>query len=180
MNFNYLGVEFDDVTMDDGHKWSQICKSCSEKVSVSNKMISDPGSGICGVEGCGNEADYYIDFPDSLEIEFFTDRVMVKNLAHLKRLLADKGQFIFVEHQKVECIGQLRKGNVIQTNGLYSIRPDAMDSKESNWNQGKGSWMDYGKASLWEFKDGICSRYKDTKRSKEDLVFSFFVLPKTN
>jgi hypothetical protein len=53
MNFNYLGVEFDDVTMDDGHKWSQICKSCSEKVSVSNKMISDPGSGICGVEGCG-------------------------------------------------------------------------------------------------------------------------------
>jgi hypothetical protein len=61
----YSGIKFDDVTTDEnGHKWSQICEACVERSHVSSKIISNPGSGICGVEGCNNEADFYIDFPD--------------------------------------------------------------------------------------------------------------------
>ena len=55
---------FDDVTTDDdGHNWSQICNDCVQKLSIPDRILcTSPGSGICGVEGCSKEADYYIDF----------------------------------------------------------------------------------------------------------------------
>ena len=63
--FKFNGIAFDDVTMDeDGHYWSQICKSCAEKHNMPDSLLDECGSGICGVQGCENEADYYIDFPN--------------------------------------------------------------------------------------------------------------------
>ena len=53
---------FDDVTYGDEGVWSQICSACVEKLGVCDSQLDDSGSGICGVQGCWNEADYYIDF----------------------------------------------------------------------------------------------------------------------
>ena len=63
--YNFNGVAFDDVTIDDNkHYWSQICESCVSKYNIAKSLLDESGSGICGCQGCENEADYYIDFPD--------------------------------------------------------------------------------------------------------------------
>ena len=59
------GVEFEDVvTDDDGHQWSQLCERCKEKLNGRAHFIisNAPDNGICGVDQCENDADYYIDF----------------------------------------------------------------------------------------------------------------------
>ena len=58
-------VRFDDfVTNEDGSCWAHICKSCAEKYGISEMILDDGcGGGTCGVQGCENEADFYIDFP---------------------------------------------------------------------------------------------------------------------
>lgn len=58
-------VRFDDfATNEDGSHWAYICKSCAEKYSISEMLLDDGcGGGTCGVQGCENEADFYIDFP---------------------------------------------------------------------------------------------------------------------
>lgn len=53
--------KFDDVTTSEG-TWSQVCKSCVDHLEIQESMLDDAGSGICGVEGCDQESNYYIDF----------------------------------------------------------------------------------------------------------------------
>lgn len=55
---------FDDVITDsDGHQWSQICKSCTTNNELIGINLDDvAGSPICGVEGCSNDSDFYVDF----------------------------------------------------------------------------------------------------------------------
>jgi len=66
MELKYKNIKFDDYTKNDNNAyWSQICKSCKEKNNISDSIIDSSGSGICGVESCNNESDYYIDFPNN-------------------------------------------------------------------------------------------------------------------
>lgn len=69
----YKGVKFDDYTSDSVGSWSQVCKCCSDRFEDLNKdlEISEFGDGLCGIEGCYNEAEYYIDFvrTDLIEME---------------------------------------------------------------------------------------------------------------
>lgn len=53
---------FDDVSDSEYGKWSQICPSCVKKLRIKERSLDNAGQGICGVEGCSNESDYYIDF----------------------------------------------------------------------------------------------------------------------
>lgn len=64
MNFIFNGVDFDDCTLnEDGSQWSQICDKCLIKYDFKkNKIDEQSGSGTCGIKGCVNEADHYIDF----------------------------------------------------------------------------------------------------------------------
>ena len=59
-------VCFDDfVENEDGSRWAYICKDCVKKYGISKMFLdNDCSGGICGVKGCENEADYYIDFPE--------------------------------------------------------------------------------------------------------------------
>jgi len=57
----YNGVVFDDYSTSGG-EWSQVCgkhAKCFNKSALSECA----GAPICGVEGCNNVADFYIDFP---------------------------------------------------------------------------------------------------------------------
>lgn len=67
--FNYNGIDFDDITTDeDNHNWSQVCNLCKEKHNISDDLLDyAPYNGLCGIEGCSNDANYYIDFPDEIK-----------------------------------------------------------------------------------------------------------------
>lgn len=62
---NGIALEFDDVTTgDEFNEWSGICNYCIDKHNIPSRLVTDDGdgSGICGVKGCCNESDRYIDF----------------------------------------------------------------------------------------------------------------------
>ena len=71
MRYEFNSVIFDDVVLkphEDSNDWSQICQECLDENNF-DKMACyidyDMGSGICGVEGCQNESNHYIDFYES-------------------------------------------------------------------------------------------------------------------
>lgn len=84
--------------------------------------------------------------------------MIIKNLSQLKKAMKDKKEFRILEHYlKPEYKGQIRKPNIVQTNGMYTIVPSDMECKESTCNNGKGTWIKFGMASDWKFDNGICT-----------------------
>lgn len=68
MKANFRGIIFDDITDFDGGItfWSQICDKCAKEHNIEDRILDlNSGNGICGVEGCENEADHFIDFPNN-------------------------------------------------------------------------------------------------------------------
>ena len=62
MKIKWKNVIFDDFTEDEeGFVWSQLCKTCNERHTFDDNMVTDGGQGICGIKGCENESDYYVD-----------------------------------------------------------------------------------------------------------------------
>lgn len=96
----------------------------------------------------------------------------VKNLSQLKRTIAEGSVFIIKNHRVPEFVGQRRKGNVIQTNAVYLVVPGEPDNKVSQANGKRGSFLEYGKASAWEFNNGLCALYNG-EHKPEKLVMSF-------
>jgi len=57
----YNDIVFDDYSTDSG-EWSQVCEKhakCFDKGILSECA----GTPVCGVKGCNNTAEFYIDFP---------------------------------------------------------------------------------------------------------------------
>ena len=91
---------------------------------------------------------------------------MICNLNQLKKALAAGRDFEIVEHYiKPEMAGQIRAVNVLQTNGMYThvVGGCAHDMKDkvNGWNEGRGSWIGFGKASDWKFCDGLCTQSRN-------------------
>ena len=62
-NLTFKGIIFDDWTDNGEGYWTQICPQCKEKYhSLLGNRIDECGSGICGIKGCNNEAECYVDF----------------------------------------------------------------------------------------------------------------------
>lgn len=61
---------FDDYELDDDMDgeviaWTEMCPACKRKylgILGQNRFDDGSAQGICGVEGCQNEADSYVDF----------------------------------------------------------------------------------------------------------------------
>jgi hypothetical protein len=68
-NLIYNGIVFEDFVVGDYGLWSQICDSCISEHQIDGAFLDDVGSGLCGVKGCDNESDNYIDFPHHTESE---------------------------------------------------------------------------------------------------------------
>ena len=83
----------------------------------------------------------------------------IRNLAQLKRVVQEKKEFVIKEHRIEGFIGQKRTPNIVQSNGFYSIVAGQPEHEVSLANAGKGSRAEYGKASQWEFQNGLCSMY---------------------
>lgn len=58
------GVIFDNYTVPETlPAWSQICIHCTQKYNINIDCINkNIGHGTCGVKGCTNKANHYIDF----------------------------------------------------------------------------------------------------------------------
>ena len=98
---------------------------------------------------------------------------MITNLSQLKKSINNGTSFKIIDHCRKECIGQIRKPNVIQSNGFYSIIPGNPETKENKGSNGKGSWLDYGKAKRWTFDNGVCSCYLTEEHNEKTFVMSF-------
>lgn len=67
-NLKVNGIEFDDYVEEVGYgenQWTQVCDKCLKKYNMKNITdieIEEIGYGICGVNNCNNEADYYVAF----------------------------------------------------------------------------------------------------------------------
>ena len=84
----------------------------------------------------------------------------IKNLAQLKRAISGKSAFVIVKHYvRPDFEGQVRQPNVVQTNGFYSVIKGDQAHQVSQFNGGRGSWIDYGKAGDWEFEGGLCKKF---------------------
>lgn len=68
-------IIFDDFCVESEYDtvWVEMCPHCHNKYkTILGGRCSDTGEeqGICSVEGCDNEADYYVDFKrDEIEIK---------------------------------------------------------------------------------------------------------------
>ena len=69
-NLIYNGIVFEDFVVGDYGLWSQICDSCMSEHQINGSFLDDVVDySICGVKGCDNESDNYIDFPHHTESE---------------------------------------------------------------------------------------------------------------
>ena len=62
------GVELDDHVIntdkDCSYGWTQICESCRSKFSEYG-IAHNESYGVCGVTGCENDSEHYLDFDES-------------------------------------------------------------------------------------------------------------------
>jgi hypothetical protein len=52
------------LPLDERGRWTQLCGGHADQLEKEPTLglISDGGSGICGVKGCTAESDFYFDF----------------------------------------------------------------------------------------------------------------------
>lgn len=81
---------------------------------------------------------------------------MITNLSQFKKAMKAGQKFQIIEHFNFpERNGEIRQPNVVQTNGMYTTIPDNPDSNVTKANNGRGSWIAFGKASDWTFTNGV-------------------------
>ena len=84
----------------------------------------------------------------------------IKNLNQLKKALVLGARFNIVKHfVHPEFTGQKRIVQAVQSNAIFSGVINEPDNTVSKANNGKGVYLGFGKASTWEFKDGLCTSY---------------------
>lgn len=103
--------------------------------------------------------------------------MVINNLSQLKKQLQPGVKFEITSHWRPEFIGQLRKVTLANTQGFYSAVDGQPDHAVSKGNGGKGSWLEWGNATSWNFQNGMCVVYHDgTEHIEKNIVMSFRVL----
>lgn len=101
----------------------------------------------------------------------------MKNLSQLKKALVPGAEFEIIAHCRPECVGQIRKVNIANTQGIYSIIPNEPQSKVTNANCGKGSWNGWSKAPFWEVDGDTAALYdSDEIHTEEHLIIKIRVV----
>lgn len=102
---------------------------------------------------------------------------MIKNLSQLKKALIPGAEFEILKHARTECVGEVRKINIANTQGFYSIIPDEPQSRVTQANCGKGSWLAWSKAPFWGFDGDTATIYdSDEHHTDEHLIMQIKVL----
>lgn len=84
----------------------------------------------------------------------------VKNLSQFKKAISAGYAFKIVKHYiKPKLSGQIRKPNKVQTNAFYSVVYGEPNNPVSLANDGKGYYLNYGKAGDWDFTGDTIKMY---------------------
>lgn len=102
----------------------------------------------------------------------------IKNLAQLKRRLGVGSEFEIIKHWKETLNGQVRQIKEANTQGIYTVLRDFPESDISLANNGRGSYLGWGKTSYWSFEKGHCTRYTNEEHRNETFVLSFRIIEK--
>lgn len=101
----------------------------------------------------------------------------IKNLSQLKKCLKAGSKLEVTGHCRPECIGELRKVTLANTQGFYSVvEGQPPDSKLNRGNGGKGPVLYWSNAPFWTFRDGVCGLYSDKDHTDKNLIMAFRVL----
>lgn len=102
----------------------------------------------------------------------------MRTMTELKRTLVVGAEFEITDHCRPETIGEVRRVNYANTQGIYTIIPADPDGKISKANGGKGSYLEWRAAKYWRFKEGnIVVLYSSAEEQTHDtLVIEFRVL----
>lgn len=90
---------------------------------------------------------------------------MIKNLAQLKRALDKGAEFEITNHWRTELVGEHRRVNYADTTGIYTIVPGEPENKATLANNGRGSYLEWGKAAFWKFNGDTCGLYDDKEHT---------------
>lgn len=93
----------------------------------------------------------------------------IKNLSQLKKVFQNGCTFKIIEHNRPECVGEIRTITKTQSNGFYS-KVNEPEHKTFTANNGLGFWCDFGKASDWTFEGGFCTKFLKYKDEKHDIT----------
>lgn len=81
--------------------------------------------------------------------------INVRNFADLKRVLKKDAIFKVIDHKFKHLVGKIRVVTIVQTNGLYTQIYQNPNDEYSTVNGGKGSRMEFNKASHYSFGDTV-------------------------
>ncbi|GHV34267.1 hypothetical protein FACS1894187_04500 [Synergistales bacterium] len=102
----------------------------------------------------------------------------MRTMTELKRTLVVGAEFEITDHCRAEAIGEIRRVNHANTQGIYTIIPTNPDGKISKSNGGKGSFLGWSAAKFWRFKENnVVALYSSTEVQTHDtLIVEFRVL----
>lgn len=102
---------------------------------------------------------------------------MIKNLAQLKKMLKGLPRLEITGHCRPECVGQIRRVTLANTQGFYSVVDGQPEHKISLGNDGLGTVLWWDKASSWCFDGVTCSIYeRNAEHTPENLIMAFRLL----
>lgn len=87
-----------------------------------------------------------------------------KKFKSIKKALLEGKAFEVVEHFNFPIRnGEIRKVNIMQSNGCYTHIVNNRDDKDkfNASNNNKGSWIEFGKASNYIFSENLITQYCD-------------------
>jgi hypothetical protein len=99
-------------------------------------------------------------------------------MIELKKTLTVGAEFTILDSHRVETIGQVRRVNYANTQGVYTIIPAEPDSTISKSNGGRGSYLEWRAAKYWRFKEeNVVALYNSAEeQTRETLVIEFRIL----
>jgi hypothetical protein len=98
-------------------------------------------------------------------------------MVELKRALSVGAEFEIIDACRAETVGQIRRVNYANTQGIYTMIPTEPDSKITKSNGGKGSYLEWKAAKFWRFKeDNVVALYNSAEEQTHDTLIIEFKL----
>ena len=101
---------------------------------------------------------------------------MANNLAQLKKELKAGPRFEIIGHCRQECVGEIRRVTLANTQGFYSVVEGQPKHKMSLANDGLGSFLGWSKAPFWSFQNGTCAIFSDKEHTPQNIIMKFRIL----
>ena len=102
---------------------------------------------------------------------------MADNLAQLKKELKAGPKFEIIGHCRPECVGEIRRVTLANTQGFYSVVDGQPEHRLSTANNGRGSFLGWSKAPFWSFQNGTCTIYtSDQEHTPQNIIMEFRIL----